>query len=132
VAIVSSGGGDPPCTSSVGVSCGAIAVCVAPPFRGGLRLAAFERRAGDCRFAPVRRLGLVPRLVAVRRLAVVRRFVVVRRLAVVRRFACVRFFRDDREVAARFLRFAICRLSDRTLLYHFLGKKERRGGHGRA
>jgi hypothetical protein len=105
--MVSSGGGDPPCTSSVVVSCGTIGVCTAPPFRDGLRLAALARRAGDCRFAAVRRLALVPRLVAVRRLAVVRRFVVVRRFAVVRRFTGVRFFRDEREVAARFLRFAI-------------------------
>jgi hypothetical protein len=107
VAIVSSGGGDPLCTSSVVVSCVAIAECAAPPFRGGLCLAALARRAGDCRFAAGRRLALVPRLVAARPLAVVRRFVVVRRFAVVRRFTGVRFFREEREVAARFLRFAM-------------------------
>ena len=84
------------------------------------------------RFVTARRLALVPRLVAVRRLAVVRRFVVVRRFGVVRRFTGVRFFRDEREVAARFLRFAICRLPD---LHHSIissEKKERRDGHSRA
>ena len=102
--MVSSGGGDPPCTSSGVVSCGTIGVCAAPGLRGGLRLAALERVADGSRFAAVRRLALVRRLVAVRRLAVVRRF------AVVRLFTCARFFRAEREVAARFLRFAICRL----------------------
>ena len=44
---------------------------------------------------------------SVRRFAVVRRFPEVRRFEVVPRFAGVRFFRDEREVAARFLRFAM-------------------------
>ena len=128
--MVSSGGGDPPCVSSGVVSCGATGVCAAPLFRGGgLRFGALARAADGRRFAAGRRLALVPRLVAVRCLAVVRRFAVVSRLAVVRRFTGVRFFRDECEVAARFLRFAICCLLSRASLYHFLAKKERRGGH---
>jgi hypothetical protein len=102
VASVSSGGGDPPCISSGVVSFGAIGVCAAPRFWGGLRLAALARVADGSRFAAVRRLALVRRLVVVRRVAVVRRF------AVVGRFTCARFFRIERLVAARFLRFAIC------------------------
>ena len=62
MARVSSGGGDPPCTSSGVVSCGAIGVCAAPRFRGGLRLAALAGVADGSRFAPVRRLALVRRL----------------------------------------------------------------------
>jgi hypothetical protein len=120
--MVSSGGGDPPSVSSGIVSCGATGVCVAPLFRGGLRLAAVERLAVGRRLGAGGRLALVRRLVAVRRLAVVRRF------AVVPRFTCARFFRAEREIAARFLRFAICPLLSRASLYHFLAKKERRGG----
>ena len=70
--------------------------CAAPRFRGGLRL------------APVARLAIGRRFAAGRLFALVRRFPVVRRFAVVRRFTGRRFFRDEREVAARFLRFAIC------------------------
>ena len=105
MARVSSGGGDPPCTSSGVVSCGAIGVCAAPRFRGGLRLAALAGVADGSRFAPVRRLALVRRLVAVRRLVVVRRFAVVRRCGGIRFF---RVFRAERDAAPRFLRFAIC------------------------
>jgi hypothetical protein len=130
--MVSSGGGDPLSVSSVVASCGTIGRRAAPPFRGGLRLAALARVAGFRRFAAGRRLALVPRLVAVRPLAVVRRFVVVRRFGVVRRFTGVRLFREERELAARFLRFAICRLPELASLYHFLEKKERRGGYSRA
>ncbi len=96
VASVSSGGGDPPCSSSGIVSCCATGVPAKARFRGGRRLAALAGR----RLSPVRRL------VALRRLVVDRRFEVSRRLA------GVRFFRDEREVAARFLRFAICCLQD--------------------
>jgi hypothetical protein len=71
-------------------------VVAASSFRGGLRLPALARLAGGRRLA------------AGRRFAVVRRFAAVRRFAVVRRFTVVRFFRDERVVAARFLRFAIC------------------------
>src|SRR4029077_15539444 len=78
VASVSSGGGDPPCTSPGVVSCGAIGVRAAPRFRGGLRLAVLAGVGDGSRFVTARRLALVPRLVAVRRLAVVRRFAVVR------------------------------------------------------
>ena len=86
--MVSSGGGDPPCVSS-GVG---------------------------CRFASGRRLALVRRFPVVRRFDVARRFAVVRRFAVARRFTGLRFFRDERDVAARFLRFAICcLLSGQTL-----------------
>jgi hypothetical protein len=77
-------------------------VRASPRFRGGLRLAALTRLAGGRGFAAGRRLPLVRRSVAVRRLAVRRRF------AVVRRFTCAGFFRAEREVAARFLPFAIC------------------------
>jgi hypothetical protein len=103
VARVSSGGGDPPCTSSGVVSCGA-GICAAPRFRGGLRLAALAGVADGSRFAPVRRLALVRRLVAVRRLVVVRRFAVVRRFGGIRFF---RVFRAERDAVPRFLRFAI-------------------------
>ena len=111
VASVSSGGGDPPCVSSGIVSCCAPGVCAAARFRGGLRLAALAGVADGSRFAPVRRLALVRRLVAVRRLVVMRCF------AVVRRFTCARFFRLERLVAARFLRFAICCLLSRRAVY---------------
>ena len=67
MATLSAGGGDPPCTSSSVVSCGAIGVCAAPRFRGGLRLAALAGVADGSRVAPVRRLALVRRLVAVLR-----------------------------------------------------------------
>jgi hypothetical protein len=60
------------------------------------------------RFAAGRRLALVRRFPVVRRFEVVPRFPEVRRFDVVPRFAGVRVFRDEREVAARFLRFAIC------------------------
>jgi hypothetical protein len=79
--------------------------------RRGLRLAALACLAVGRRFAAGGRLTLVRRLVALRRLAVVRR------LAAVRRFAGVRFFRDEREVAARFLRFAICCLLSGQAVY---------------
>ena len=92
---MSSGGGDPPIVSSGVVSWGAIGVCAAPRFLGGLRFAALTRLAGARRFG------------AGRRLALVRRFVVVRRLAALRRFGVDCFFRDAREIAARFLRFAM-------------------------
>jgi hypothetical protein len=42
------------------------------------------------------------------RFPALRRFAVVRRLVVVWRLAAGRFFRDERDVVARFLRFAIC------------------------
>jgi hypothetical protein len=82
-----------------------------PRTRGSLwpRLEALERLGAVRRFAAGRRLALVRRLVAVRR------FAVVRRLAVVRRFTGVRFFRVERVVAARFLRFAISRLLSRAI-----------------
>ncbi len=108
--MVSSGGGDSPCVSSGGVSCGATGVLAASSFRGGLRLTALARPAVGRRFAAVRRLAVVRRLVAVRRLAIVRRF------AVVRRFTCGHFFRVERLLATRFLRFAICRLLSRRAL----------------
>ena len=69
------------------------------------RLGAVRRLAADCTFA------LVRRFVAVRRLAVFCGF------AVVLRFNGARFFRDKRDVAARFLRFAIgCLLSEISIL----------------
>jgi hypothetical protein len=105
--MVSSGGGDPLCISSGVVSCCATKVRAPLRFLGFLRLATVARLAGGRRFAAGRRLALVRRLVAVRR------FAVVRRLAVVRRFTGVRFFRVERVVAARFLRFAISRLLSR-------------------
>jgi hypothetical protein len=83
----------------------------------GGRCTAFPRRsafsnscslAGGRRLAAGRRLALGRRFPVVRRFEVARRFVVVRRFAGVRRFTGRRFFRDEREVAARFLRFAIC------------------------
>jgi hypothetical protein len=52
-------------------------------------------------------LALVRRFPVVRRFDVARRFAVVRRFAVERRFTSVSFFRNERDVAARFLRFAI-------------------------
>jgi hypothetical protein len=100
--MVSSGGGDPPCVSSGIVSCWATGVCAALRFRGGRRFAAVGRR-----FAAGRRLKLVRRFLVVRGFEVARRFAVVRRFAVARRFTGRRFFRDEREVAVRFLRFAI-------------------------
>jgi hypothetical protein len=106
--MVSSGGGDPLCVSSGVISCCATGVLAASSFRGGLGLAALARLAGGRRVA------------AGRRLALVRGLVPVRRFAVVRRFSGVRFFPDEREVTARFLRFAICRLLSRASLYHFL------------
>src|SRR5262249_43187948 len=69
------------------------------------RIGAVRRLAADCTFA------LVRRFVAVRRLAVVCGF------AAARRFNGARFFRDKRDVAARFLRFAIgCFLSEISIL----------------
>jgi hypothetical protein len=108
--MVASGAADPPCTCSGVVSCGTIGVRTASRFRGGLRLAALARLAVGRRFAAGGRLTLVRRLVG-------RRLAVVRRLAAVRRFAGVRFFRDEREVAARFLRFAICCLLSGQAVY---------------
>ena len=93
MAVVSSGAGDPPSVPSGIVSC--CRTGVGARFRGGLRLAALVVPAVGRRFG------------AERRLALVRRFVAVRRLAALRRFDVDRFFRDDREVAARFLRFAM-------------------------
>jgi hypothetical protein len=86
--MVSSGGGDPPSVPSGIVSC--CGTGVAARFRGGLRLAAV--------LAVGRRFGAERRLVL---------FVVVRRLTALRRFGVDRFFRDAREVVARFLRFAM-------------------------
>jgi hypothetical protein len=77
VAIVSSGGGDPPCISS-----GVVSSC-ATGVRAALRL-----------------LG-APRLAALARLSVGRRFAAGRRLAPVRRFSGARFFRAERDVAVR-------------------------------
>jgi hypothetical protein len=102
--MVSSGGGDPPCTSSGVSSWATTGVRTASRFPGGLRLVALARPAVGRRFDA---------------------FAVVRRFEVVRRFAGVRFFRVERVVAARFLRFAICCLLSRASLYHFLPKKER-------
>ena len=103
---------------------------MSPRTRGSLRLRleAFERLgavrrfAADCLFAPVRRF------VAVRCLAVVRRF------AAVRRFNGARFFRDERDAAASFLRFAIsCLLSETSTLSKKIfpqrGSYKVRGGH---
>jgi hypothetical protein len=102
VAIVFFRGGDPPCISSgVVTSCSATGVRAASRFLGGLRFAALARPAEARRFASGRLLALV------RRFPVVRRFEVVRRFAVVRRFTVVRFFREERDVVARFLRLAI-------------------------
>jgi hypothetical protein len=108
--MVASGAADPPCTCSGVVSCGTIGVRAAR-FWGGLRLAALARLAVGRRFAAARRLALVRRLPVVRRLAVVRRF------AVVGRFDGTRFFRAEREVAERFLRFAICCLLSGRAVY---------------
>jgi hypothetical protein len=76
---------------------------MSPRTRGSLRLRleAFERLGAVRRFAADCFFALVRRFVTVRRLAVVRRF------AAVRRFTGVRFFRDERDAAERFLRFAI-------------------------
>ena len=114
---MSSGGGDPPRISSGFVSSRTIEACATPRFWGGLRLVAAGRR-----------LAAGPRLALVRRSSVVRRFEVARcfavvRFAVVRRFTGRRFFRD--EVAARFLRFAICcLLSKQTLEQRKSSRKE--------
>jgi hypothetical protein len=104
--MVSSGGGDPPCISPSVVSCSATGGCSAPRF--GLRLVALARLAVGWLFVAGRRLALVRRFPVVRRFEVTRRFAVVHRFAVARRFTGRRFFRDERDVAARFLRFAIC------------------------
>jgi hypothetical protein len=74
----------------------------------GRRFAALRRFVAVRRFAAGRRLALVRRFPVVRRFEVVPRLPEVRRFEVVPRFAGVCFFRDEREVAARFLRFAIC------------------------
>ena len=89
--MVSSGGGDPPCVPSGIVSC--CGTGVAARFRGGLRLAALAVLAVGRRFGAERRLALACRLV--------------RRFAALRRFGVDGFFRDAREVAACFLRFAM-------------------------
>jgi hypothetical protein len=99
---VSSGSGDPPCISSGFVSSRTIEACATPRFWGGLRLVAAGRR-----FTAGRDFALVRRFPVVRRFEVARRFAVFRCLAMVRRFSGFRFFRDERDVAARFLRFAI-------------------------
>ena len=91
--MVSSSGGEPPSVPSGIVSCCGIGV--AARFWGGLRLAALAVLAVGRRFGGERRLALVCR------------FVAVSRLATLRRFGVDRFFRDAREVAACFLRFAI-------------------------
>ena len=102
MAIVSSDGGDPPSVPSGMVSC--CGTGVGARFRGGLRLAALVVPTVGRRFGVERRLALV------------RRLVVVRHLAALGRFGVDRFLRDEREVAARFLRFAISTsLSGRTL-----------------
>ena len=95
--MVSSGGGDPPCICSGFVSSRAIEGCATPRFWGGLRLVAAGRR-----FAAGRVFALVWRVPVVRRLEVARRFAVFRCFAGVRRFTGFRFFRDKRDVAARF------------------------------
>ena len=63
--------------------------------------------AAGRRFAAGRDFALVRRFPVVRRFEVARRFAVFRCFAMVRRFSGFRFFRDERDVAARFLRFAI-------------------------
>jgi hypothetical protein len=99
---VSSGGGDPPCISSGFVSSRTIEACATPRFWGGLRLVAAGRR-----FAAGRDFALVRRSPVVCRFEVARRFAVFRRFAMVRRLSGFRLLRDERDVAARFLRFAI-------------------------
>jgi hypothetical protein len=114
--VVSAGGGDPLCVSSGVVSSWAIGGCATPGFRGGLRLEALACLTVDRRFAVERRLVLVRRFTVVRRFEVARRFPLVRCFAAVRRFTGRRFFRDERDVAERFLRFAIyCLLSGQAL-----------------
>src|SRR6478672_5276407 len=110
--MVSSGGGDPPCICSGFVSSRAIEGCATPRFWGGLRLVAAGRR-----FAAGRVFALVWRVPVVRRLKVARRFAVFRCFEVVRRFTGFRFFRDEREVAAR----TDCAggLSFRSVVFHF-------------
>src|SRR5215472_16538409 len=86
---------------------------MSPRTRGSLllRLEALERLGAVCRLAADCTFALVRRFVGVRRLAVVCGF------AAVRRFNGARFFRDKRDVAARFLRFAIgCFLSEISIL----------------
>jgi hypothetical protein len=79
------------------------------------RLGAVRRFPADCVFA------LEPRVVAVRRLAVVRC------LAAVRRFNGAGFFRDERDAAVRFLRFATgCLLTENSTLSKKISSK--RGG----
>jgi hypothetical protein len=102
--MVSSGGGDPPCISGVstcanGVRAGFLGARL---FGGLARLVVGRRFAGGRRLVPVRRFTVV------RRFDIARRFAVVRRFAAERRFTGRRFFRDERDVAARFLRFAMC------------------------
>ena len=99
----SSGGGDPPCTSSGVVSCCRDWGMCGTAFPGRSAFGSTCRHHNTVAAShPSRRLALVRRLVAVRRLAVARRF------AVVILLTCARFFRVERLVAARFLRFAIC------------------------
>jgi hypothetical protein len=104
----------------------------APRFLTGVRLAVLACLAGSRRLAGGRRLAVVRRFLVVRRFEVARRFVVVRRFTGVRRFIGRRFFRDEREVAARFLRFAICclliRASTLTKKISQRGDCEPRGG----
>jgi hypothetical protein len=107
--MVSSGGGDPLCISSGVSTC---AIGVRARLRGGLRLVALARLV----VAGGRRLALVRCFAVVRRFDVARRFAVVRRFAVERRFTGRCFFRDERDVAARLLRFAICCLQSRQAL----------------
>src|SRR5262249_39274094 len=115
IAITSSPSFDPTARSpSSTVSNGRLPTSMMSPRTRGLlwlrlealeRLGAVRRLAADCTFA------LVRRFVAVRRLAFVCGF------AAVRRFNGARFFRDKRDVAARFLRFAIgCFLSEISIL----------------
>ena len=113
MARVSSGGGDPPCTSSGVVSCGAIGVCAAPRFRGGLSLAALPGVADGQPLRTRPTFGTCPALGSGRRLVVVRRFAVVRRFGGIRFF---RVFRAERDAVPRFLRFAIsCLMSGQAL-----------------
>jgi|RhiMetdeSRZDD1v2_1073273.scaffolds.fasta_scaffold1362229_1 hypothetical protein len=100
--MVSSGGGDPPCVCSGFVSSCATGGFPAPPFRGGLRLVGAGRR-----FAAGGAFALVRCFPVVRGFEVARRFAVFLCFEVVRRFSGFGLFRDEREVAARFLRFAI-------------------------
>jgi len=117
VPIVSSGAGDPPwVSSSTGSSRSGNRV--SSRFVG-LRCFTTLPRPTEVRFLATGRLLETDRRLAIpRRLLLVRRFEVDRRLVTVRRFAALArltgrfFFRDERELVARFFRFAMyCLLS---------------------